>query len=176
MSDKPTDQPSEVNVFDPELPDEQVVEQLAATLPPAVRLVGGEAVRQLLFLAIQRERQRCQFQLEGGSRYNAALARKAEGEIQAAILANNGQPPPPALVQRRVEAVGAAKALRAAKKVVGNPPGGCANCGGAKVVPSAVRMSGGQTALLPCPACCAPADPPEATASASSSDPPSGSA
>jgi hypothetical protein len=130
--------------------DAEVVEQYVGMMPLHVRAVMAEPLRPMFGALIQRERARCVDILRIIAGHLEAEVGQIENTITAAIGA--GAPVAELAVQRAAK-IAQALAVANCAKTIAVPPGSCNRCGGTKMVPSSIRLPGGQTPMLPCPAC-----------------------
>jgi hypothetical protein len=130
---------------DANLSDAQIASILVDGFPLEIRMLVGGPVRELIQYAIGRERARAAGVLQSVA---ALQARQASGVGQQAVFASYGH-----------------RLLMTAAKMLQDPPGACARCGGRREVPSGLAGPGGQPLLSPCPSCSA--SPEESPASVS---------
>lgn len=130
--------------------DDETVERFTNMIPEQLREHLAGPLRPLFKGLIEHERQRCVEVLKIGANYH----RHRVNEISSAQIAAMalGQPVDN-LALERVGAEASVAAVQKAAQAVSVPPGSCVKCGGAKAVPAALVMSGGQRPLVPCPVC-----------------------
>lgn len=130
--------------------DAQVVEDYVRMMPPHIRALIAEPMRPLLGSIIQRERARCVELLKAGVAFHKRRLHELEQAILGTIASNgnaNGLAAQRAIIEEAIST------MRGAARAVSAPPGSCRTCMGEKMIPSEIRLAGGQTPLVPCPEC-----------------------
>jgi len=130
--------------------DAATVDAWLGKLPANVRIALGEPLRGFVEAIIQHERARCVAVLHVGGRYHRSKVAEAESAIAAGIAQGGSVAE---LAVARTSQIACVQALETAARAVGASPGSCAKCGGARVVPAAIVLAGGQKPLVPCQAC-----------------------